>query len=145
MDDDTRPVLNQVNVIARDFEVSLNFYRTLGLEIAGGMEWPPGSGAHHAAVQLLNGVKLEFDDPAMVRIYAEDAGLRGPIVGFTYPSADAVDAAFERLTAAGYPVRQAPFDAFWGARYAIVEDPDGNAVGIMGPIDRARGYVPIRR
>jgi len=25
--------------------------------------------------------------------------------------------------AAGYPGRQQPFDAFWGARYAIVADP----------------------
>jgi len=36
---------------------------------------------------------------------------------------------------------RAPFDAFWGARYAIVlgaryaivEDPDGVAVGLMSP------------
>ena len=28
-----------------------------------------------------------------------------------------------RLTAAGYPSNLAPFDAFWGSRYAIVEGP----------------------
>jgi uncharacterized glyoxalase superfamily protein PhnB len=28
---------------------------------------------------------------------------------------------------------QAPYDAFWGARYAIIEDPDGVAVGLMSP------------
>ena len=43
-----------------------------------------------------------------------------------------------RLIAAGHTALQPPYDAFWGARYAIVEDPDGNAVGLMGPIDRAR-------
>jgi hypothetical protein len=31
-----------------------------------------------------------------------------------------------------------PYDAFWGARYAIVEDAGGNAVGIMSPVDPAR-------
>jgi hypothetical protein len=39
---------------------------------------------------------------------------------------------------AGYAGQQAPFDAFFGARYAIVTDPDGNAVGIMSPRDPAR-------
>jgi uncharacterized glyoxalase superfamily protein PhnB len=28
-------------------------------------------------------------------------------------------------------------EAFWGACYAIVEDPDGNPVGIMSPADPA--------
>ena len=36
----------------------------------------------------------------------------------------------------------APIDAFWGARYAIVDDPDGNHVGIMGPQDRSHEDVP---
>jgi len=38
--------------------------------------------------------------------------------------------------------QQAPYDAFWGARYAIVEDPDGNAVGLMSPIDPDRRTAP---
>jgi hypothetical protein len=39
------------------------------------------------------------------------------------------------LTAAGYPGRQVPYDAFWGSRYAIVEDPDGVPVGLMSPAE----------
>jgi len=39
--------------------------------------------------------------------------------------------------------QQPPWDAFWGARYAVVEDPDGNAVGIMSAIDPdRRGPAP---
>jgi hypothetical protein len=30
------------------------------------------------------------------------------------------------------------FDSTEFARYAIVEDPDGNAVGVMSPVDPAR-------
>ena len=44
------------------------------------------------------------------------------------------------LAAEGVPVQQEPYDAFWGARYAVVSDPDGNAVGIMSPVDAARRY-----
>jgi Glyoxalase/Bleomycin resistance protein/Dioxygenase superfamily len=42
------------------------------------------------------------------------------------------------ITAAGYRGQQPPYDAFWGARYAVIEDPDGNAVGIMSPVDPDR-------
>ena len=35
-------------------------------------------------------------------------------------------------------MQQEPYDAFWGARYAVVSDPDGNGVGIMSPIDPAQ-------
>ncbi|WP_342782045.1 VOC family protein [Trebonia kvetii] len=37
------------------------------------------------------------------------------------------------LVATGYRGQQPPYDAFWGARYAVIEDPDGNAAGIMSP------------
>jgi uncharacterized glyoxalase superfamily protein PhnB len=53
-----------------------------------------------------------------------------------------VDAVFARMTEAGSAAQQRPEDAFWGARYAIVEDPDGNAVGIMSPIDPAQRREP---
>ena len=36
----------------------------------------------------------------------------------------------------------APYDAFFGSRYAIVFDPDGNQVGIKSPIEADRKYVP---
>jgi hypothetical protein len=34
------------------------------------------------------------------------------------------------------------YDAFWGARYAIVADPDGSDVGLMSPIDEQRQTWP---
>src|SRR5438128_1214082 len=55
---------------------------------------------------------------------------------------NAVDETFGRIVAAGHRAQQSPYDAFWGARYAIVEDPDGNAVGLMSPIDEARRTAP---
>lgn len=42
----------------------------------------------------------------------------------------------------GYLGRQPPFDAFWGARYAIVADPDGNDVGLMSPVEESRRTWP---
>jgi len=52
-------------------------------------------------------------------------------------SRQAVDDLVASLAADGVPVQQAPYDAFWGSRYAVVSDPDGNGVGIMSPPEDA--------
>jgi uncharacterized glyoxalase superfamily protein PhnB len=58
--------------------------------------------------------------------------------GFSLPTRDAVDVTCAELVCAGYAGRQPPYNAFWGARYAIVTDPDGNHIGLMGPADEKR-------
>lgn len=45
-----------------------------------------------------------------------------------------VDATYERLAGAGYRGHKAPWDAFWGQRYAVVHDPDGNHVDLFTPL-----------
>jgi uncharacterized glyoxalase superfamily protein PhnB len=138
------PRFNQVNIVARDWQATLAFYRLVGLDLDGGAEWPPASGAMHANASTHAGVTtIEFDNPPMLRIWAsEQAAEITAVLGFAFDSAAEVDAACDRVAAAGHRVLRAPYDAFWGARYAIVQDPSGNAVGFMGPRDRARGYVP---
>ena len=145
---DARPVFDQLNLIVRDMDATLAFYRRLGLEIrAGPGDWPPGSGARHADVTAEGAARLEFDNVPMARIW--HAGWRDgklsrvrTVLNFSLPTREAVDLLYAELIAAGYPGRQPPGDAFWGARYAIVQDPDGNDVGLMSPIDPQRRYTP---
>jgi catechol 2,3-dioxygenase-like lactoylglutathione lyase family enzyme len=140
---DAKLVLNQLNLVARDFEKTLAFYRRLGVDIP--ERKLPGTW-RHAEVALPNGFKLEFDNAEIAGIY--NAGWRDPagsgraLIGFSVETDDAVDARYADLTGAGYKGKQPPYLTFWGARYAIVEDPDGNDVGIMGPVDRSRASWP---
>jgi catechol 2,3-dioxygenase-like lactoylglutathione lyase family enzyme len=139
--------LDQLNLIVRDMEATLGFYRRLGFSIDEPSEWPPGSGAQHLNITMPDGFRLELDNVPMARIW--HAGWRdqpgpggGTVLGVTLPSRDAVDERYAQLTGDGCAGRQAPYDAFWGARYAIVEDPDGRDVGLMSPIDPDRRYTP---
>lgn len=45
-----------------------------------------------------------------------------------------MDAVYEGLLAAGYDGELKPWDAFWGQRYAVVLDPDGNGVDLFAPL-----------
>lgn len=138
-----RGVFNQVNLVVADIEQSVAFYRHLGVDATVGREWPAGSDCFHAGVQMPDGTMLEWDNLAFARTWAPEwttpAGL---VLGFSFGASDEVDATFEELVSAGYGSLQSPMDAFWGARYAVVADPDGNSVGLMGPLGDRPRYQP---
>lgn len=132
------PILNQLNIVSSNLAASMAFYRRLGVEIPSQSVWQTTTGTHHASAAM-DDLDLEFDSTAFARIW--NAGWRkrdnigGRVVlGFSVASREAVDEIYAGLTGAGYTGLQAPSDAFWGARYAIVEDPDGIAVGLMSPV-----------
>ena len=129
----------QINLVARNLEETLGFYRRIGVEIPEDAIWRTHSGAHHA-MAAGDGADLEFDSEALARAYnAGFAAERGRVViGLSLESREAVDLAWANLIGEGAQGLQPPFDAPWGARYAIVEDPDGNPVGLMSPMDPDR-------
>jgi predicted lactoylglutathione lyase len=137
--------LGQINIVVRDLRKSLAFYRLLGLSIAEipVPEWAP----HHASGVTSNGVRVEFDSIAFAKQWnpgLDEAKLGSAAIPFFHVAARVeVDRIHARVTAAaGHKSQQAPEDAFWGARYAIVEDLDGNAVGIMSPTDESMRRPP---
>lgn len=137
---DVRPVLDQINIVTRDMEASVAFYRRLGVDLPDGM---PKWDAHHRSARHQRGLDFDLDSAEFARVWDEgwrggDGG-SGCVLGFRLATRDEVDRVYADLTGAGYRGQQPPFDAFWGARYAVVEDPDGNAVGLMSPRDAALG------
>lgn len=139
---------NQLNLVVEDMDAAVTFYKALGMVVRfDGGEWPPGSGARHVALDNGDGAIFELDNPAMARIYhggwrSPDPGDRPVVLGFSLPSRDAVDERYQVLTAAGYRGRQEPYDAFFGARYAVVQDPAGNDVALMSPVNQHRRFTP---
>jgi catechol 2,3-dioxygenase-like lactoylglutathione lyase family enzyme len=138
---DERPVLNQVNLVVRDMEAMVAFYERLGVEIE--PTFAPWD-RHHRTVSTPGDVDFDLDSREFTPQWngGWPAGQTGAVLGFRVASRDAVDAIYADLTGAGYTGQQPPYDAFWGARYALVADPDGNAVGLMSPSDPARRTAP---
>ena len=132
------PIFNQVNLTVKDMAVTLAFYRRLGFVINGADD------DIHAAVIFGNGISIEFDTAELVKQYDSHPKTEaaGGILGFSLDSREAVDRLYAEMIAAGYQGHQSPYDAFWGARYAIIDDPDGNAIGLMSPVDKQYKYWP---
>lgn len=142
------PVFDQLNLISADFDATLSFYRVLGLEIQAPARSAEGE-PFHASHRPAHGAALEVDSPAFARLWnkgwADEADLAGRILlGLRVADREAVDRLYEAATGAGHKGLQPPCDGFWGARYAIVEDPDGLAVGLMSSVeDRYRSPPPL--
>jgi catechol 2,3-dioxygenase-like lactoylglutathione lyase family enzyme len=137
-------VFDQVNLVVKDMARTLAFYRRLGVEIPESGVWKTPSGIHHVSIGGAGEVDMEFDSQALARRYNRgyEAERGRVLLGFSLPSREAVDELFDELITHEHQALQPPYDAFWGARYAIVEDPDGNPVGLMSPSDDAYRSEP---
>ena len=146
----SKPILDQINLVCSDLDASIAFYRRLGLEIPEALVWRTPTGGHHAnAADASADQTIDFalDSVAFAQIWNEGwkgrTDLRGRVViGFHLPARQDVDDVFRDITSAGYRGLQEPYDALWGARYAIIEDPDGIAVGLMSPVSPDKKSPP---
>jgi len=141
MPDDDRPVLDQINLVVRDMDASLEFYRRAGLDA---MPTVAPWDRHHRNLPSPDGFDFDIDSSTFAQKWNTGwpAGASGPVLGFRVLSRASVDRIYADLTGAGYAGQQVPYDTFWGARYAVVSDPDGNAVGFMSPSDPDRRFDP---
>lgn len=130
---DIRPTAAVFQVFASDLDRSLDFYRLLGLAV------PDPDGPPHVAVELPGGNTLSFDvDATIADMHPGWTPPRSPrsrvALALGVATAGAVDALFEKITAAGHDGVLRPYDAPWGQRYATVADPDGNWVDLYAPL-----------
>jgi len=129
------PKLTQVNIAVRDMDAMAAFYERLGLSMAVGR---PDWAAHHRSASGDDAPDVELDSVAFTSWWNDGwAANSGVVLGFEVADRTEVDRLYGELTAAGATPQQAPYDAFWGARFAVVADPEGNAIALTSPLDPA--------
>lgn len=124
------PQLDAIGITSRDLGASVRFYRLLGVPFDETAE-------DHLEATLPNGMRLMLDSVELAtRLdpeWIEPTGHRMSLA-FRCATPAEVDATHARVTAAGHPSKAAPWNAFWGQRYAQVVDPDGNVVDLFAPL-----------
>ena len=122
---------DMLGLIASDMEATAAFYRRLG------WNFPEVGDEPYVEVTLDTGLRISINSVEMMKQieghYVEPAGQKMG-VAFLCESPAEVDAKYAELTGAGYKGRKEPWDAFWGQRYAQIEDPDGNAVDLFAQL-----------
>lgn len=122
---------DMIGIVVHDMQVALDFYRALGLDIPAGAEKED-----HVQV-IANGYRIAWDTEALVKGFNPDwSAPTGSRIGIAFlcDNAADVDATYARIVAKGYRSHKAPWEAFWGQRYAQVIDPDGNVIDLFAPL-----------
>lgn len=132
------PRLTQVNIAVHDMDAMAAFYEQLGLPLAGHPDWA----AHHRSAAGGDAPDIELGSIAFASQWNAGCRGRGIMLGFEVPTRDDVDRLYDELTTAGAESQQPPYDAFWGARFAVIADPDGNAIALTSPFDPAHKSAP---
>jgi catechol 2,3-dioxygenase-like lactoylglutathione lyase family enzyme len=125
------PRLDLIGIIVQDMGAALAFYRRLGFDI------PPEADSQGHVEANAGGLRVAWDTVEVVHSFdpewAPPVGGQRLGMAFRCDSAVEVDETYAALVADGYRRRREPWDAFWGQRYAVVLDPDGNPVDLFAP------------
>jgi catechol 2,3-dioxygenase-like lactoylglutathione lyase family enzyme len=125
------PQLNAIGIVASDMAQSIRFYRLLGV----GVPETPDEG--HVDAVLPNGVRFMLDTEETITSFRPEwkrATGNQIAIAFECASATEVDETYARLVGAGFHGEKEPWDAFWGQRYAQVQDPDGVGVDLYAAL-----------
>jgi uncharacterized glyoxalase superfamily protein PhnB len=125
--------LDAIGIVCADIAKSVRFYRLLGLDF-------PDSAEDHIEATTANGMRVMLDKLELMKQlnpeWVPPVGQRMALA-FRCASPKEVDETFARLVEAGFTSKDvAPYDAFWGQRYATVFDPDGNGVDLFAELPK---------
>ena len=130
------PRISVFGVVVTDMPAALAFYRRLGLDFP-----PDADDQPHVDIELPGGLRLTLDTVETIRSFDPDwqPATGGPATSLAFACDDPadVDRTYQALIDAGYEGHLAPWDAFWGMRYATVHDPDGNGVDLFALLPSA--------
>lgn len=126
------PTFDMLGLVTTNMVEAIRFYNILG--------WPlqlPDDEGPYTEVTLESGLRISLNKVEMIKEidseWVEPVGQRMGIA-FLCKSPAAVDATYSEVISSGFEGHKAPWDAFWGQRYAQVKDPDGNIVDLFAPL-----------
>jgi uncharacterized glyoxalase superfamily protein PhnB len=124
--------LQAIGIVSADLKKSVKFYKILGVNLK------PVMVSTHLEGTTPGGIDIMVDDLKSIKqIYPKWKKPKGPsgvVLCFKQKSPAEVDKVHAKLLKAGFKSLNAPWDAFWGQRYANVSDPDGNQIDLYATL-----------
>ena len=125
------PELNAIGIVVSDMATSIRFYRLLGLDL------PDTPEEGHVEASMPGGARLMLDSEEVLRSFRPDWSRQTGnqvSMAFECSSPAEVDDVYARMTGGGFHGEKEPWDAFWGQRYAQLQDPDGVPVDLYAAL-----------
>ncbi len=123
--------LNAIGIVSSDFQKSVTFYKILGFEFPAEI-----TDGHFEAITKEGSARLMLDSPEMIKgIYGyEPKHSNHSNFAISYDSATEINNVAKMLKQNNFTIYKEPWDAFWGQRYCVVQDPDGQYIDLYAPL-----------
>lgn len=126
--------LDAIGLSSKDFKKTIEFYSMLGFEFGDLSE----GDMHLETIPKTGEIRLMFDT---VELLTKLNGVAPhppthSIVAVLCDSPEDVDRVADLVHEAGFSVIKRPWNAFWGQRYAVLQDPDGYLVDLFAPLEK---------
>jgi uncharacterized glyoxalase superfamily protein PhnB len=124
--------IDAVGVSSANMAKTVEFYKLIGFQFP---EFKPEED-HLEPLSSVGSARLMIDSKSMIKDILGEDPKPGNHSSFAikYDSPAEVNKAAEQVEKAGFIVVSKPWDAFWGQRYAIVQDPDGYKVDLFAAL-----------
>ena len=123
--------LDAIGIASKDMKETVRFYALLGVDLK------EEGGPEHYEGSTPSGIRIMADTVELMKKinpdWVEPVG-SGMSLAFVLDAPADVDVTFEKIREAGFKTIKDPWDAFWGQRYALVHDPDGNEVALFAAL-----------
>ena len=124
--------LNALGVTSSDIKKTMHFYSLIGFKFPSLKQ----NEQHIETVPKSGEPKLMIDSKEIIKgiIGADPIPGNHSSFAIEYDSPQEVNKVCEEIKKQGYKVMKEPWDAFWGQRYAVVQDPDGYMVDLYAAL-----------
>jgi len=149
--------IDHINVVVGDVEAAATFLAGLGVDLPAALAGWEAWDAHHRTVSTTpsthegdegdDGADPAFGIDLDSSAFAQHWGgvprtFNGVVINLRADERSDVDRLYEVALSLGGRSCASPYDAFWGARYAVVEGPGPITIGIMSASDPERRADP---
>ncbi|HRN69672.1 MAG TPA: VOC family protein [Candidatus Woesebacteria bacterium] len=125
--------LNAVAVTAKNLKKTVKFYSLLGFQFSEFTE-----DEQHVETIANGDAKLMVDSTTMIKDILGEEPKPGNHSSFAvqYDSPEEVNEVARKIKEAGFTLVKEPWNAFWGQRYCVVQDPDGYMVDLYAYLSK---------
>ena len=124
--------IDAVGVTTSNLSKTVEFYTILGFSFP---EYKDDED-HLEATSIDGSSRLMIDNKTVIKdvVGKDPKPANHSNFGVHYDSAEQINNVIANLETAGFKIFKKPWDAVWGQRYAIVEDPDGYKIDLYSPL-----------
>lgn len=124
--------INAIGIFTSNLSKTVEFYSLIGFKFP---EFKSDE-QHLEATTTPGETRLMIDSKELIKSLIGEEPKPGncSVFAVEYISVDELNKTAQKVSLAGFTVFKEPWDAFWGQRYCVVQDPDGHRIDLYAAI-----------